>query len=218
MGRQRYFGNRAHGVIIIEETIAVADVVDGELITIGNKVFEFDSDSSVTGSNVAVDISGTPTAQAVRATLIAAINANKPSIPVTAVVGHTEPANTGVIIVEADAEGDAGNLVFTTTMATGTPASAIDGTGLLQGGENGASQKEWRHTRTVEAEDVTAAGMQFDTGLSSPRFAEAHVRTAAGATIAWDGLLTIDGREVRMDNSGAVDFAAGNVIVLICWE
>ncbi len=216
MGRQRYFGNRAHGVIIIEETVAVADVVDGELITIGNKVFEFDDDSSVSGSNVLVDMSGSPTAQAVRATLITAINANKPSIPVTAVVGHTEPALTGVIIIEADAEGTAGNQIFTTTMATGS--SAIDGTGLLQGGENGASQKEWRHDRAVEAEDLTAAGMQFDTGLTSPRFAIAQVRTAAGAIIAWDGLLTISGREVRMDNSGSVDFAVGNVVVVQCWE
>lgn len=216
MGRQRYFGNRAHGVIVISEAATIADVVDGEIITIGNKVFEFDDDASVSGSNVLVDMSGSPTAQAVRATLIAAINANKPSIPVSAVVGHTEPALTGVIIIEADAEGDAGNMVFTTTMATGT--SAIDGTGLLQGGENGASQKEWRHSRAVEAEDVTAAGMQFDTGLASPRFADAHFRTAAGTIIAWDGLLTIDGREVRMNNSGSVDFAAGDVVVVICWE
>lgn len=218
MGRQRYFGNRAHGVIIIEETAAVADVVDGEVIVLGNKTFEFDDDASVTGSNILVDMSGSPTAQAVRATLLALINANKGTIPVSAVVGHTEPANTGVIILEADAEGDAGLIVFTTTMATGAPASSIDGTGLLQGGENGSSQKEWRHCRAVEAEDVTAAGMQFDTGLDSPRFATAQFRTAAGAIIAWDGLLTVVGREVRLDNSGSVDFAATDVVVVQCWE
>ncbi len=217
MGRQRYFGNRSHGLIFISEAATVADVVDGEIITIGNKVFEYDvAGDGVAGSNVLVDATGTPTAAALRATLITAINANKPSIPVTAVVSHTEPALTGCIVIEADAEGDAGAIVFTTTMATGT--SAIDGGGTLQGGENGSSQKEWRHTRVVEAEDVLHAGMQWDTGLTSPRFTIVDVRTAAGAVIAWDGLLTIVGREVRMDNSGSIDWSAGDVVVVQCWE
>ena len=216
MGRQRYFGNRAQGVIFISETASVADVVDGEIITIGNKVFEFDDDAVVSGSNVLVDMSGSPTAAAVRATLIAAINANKPSIPVSAVVGFAEPALTGCIIIQADAEGDAGHIVFTTTMITGT--SAIDGLGLLQGGENGSSQKEWRACRIVEDEDVLVAGLQFDTGLDSPRFATAVVRDANGVEIAWDGELTRVGREVRMDNGGSVDWAAGHEVVVQCWE
>lgn len=217
MGRQRYFGNRAHGLIFISEAATVADVVDGEVIVIGNKTYEFDvAGDGVAGGNVLVDATGTPTAAALRATLIAAINANKPTIPVSAVVCFTEPALTGCIVIQADAEGDAGLLVFTTTMATGT--SAIDGTGLLQGGENGSSQKEWRHCRIVEAEDVLLAGMQFDTGLDSPRFSTAVVRDTNGVVVAWDGELTIVGREVRMDNSGSVDFEAAHSVVLECWE
>ncbi len=218
MGAQRYFGNRGHGVIIIQETASVADVVDGELIVIGSKTYEFDDDASVSGSNVLVDMSGSPTAPTVRATLIAAINANKPNIPVSAVVGFAEPANTGVIVIEADAEGIAGNMVFTTTMATGAPASSISGTGNLEYGENGSSQKEARGKWVVSAEDILAVGVQIDTGLSSPRFKQIDVITTAGVFKAWDGACTVVGRELRFDQSGSADLIEGDEIIWQCWE
>lgn len=217
MGAQRYFGNRAHGVIHIAETATVADVADGEIITIGTKIYEFDvAGDGVSGSNVLVLATGSPTAQELRATLLAAINANKPNIPVSAVVGFAEPALTGIIVVEADAEGIAGNMVFTTTMATGT--SSISGTGLLEYGENGSSQKESRGEWIVSAEDALAVGIQIDTGLSSPRFAQIDVMTTAGVFKAWDGALTIVGRELRFDNSGSVDWIEGDKLVWQCWE
>lgn len=217
MGAQRYFGNRAHGVIHLSETATVADVADGEIITIGSKIYEFDvTGDGVSGSNVLVLATGSPTAQTLRATLLAAINANKPNIPVSAVVGFAEPALTGIIVIEADAEGIAGNMVFTTTMATGT--SSISGTGNLEYGENGSSQKEARGEWIVSDEDILAAGVQIDTGLSSPRFKQIDVITTAGVFKAWDGACTIVGRELRFDQAGTTDFIAGDKIIWQCWE
>ena len=215
MGRQRFFGNKGHGVIFISEAIGVADVVDGEVIVIGTKTYEFDDDASVGAGNILVDMSGAPDGATVEATLVAAINANKPSVPVTAVAHPGNPAVSGCVLISADARAGAGNMVFTTTMATGT--SAISGAGLLEFGEDGGSQVESRVEWVVSPEDVLATMIAIETGMNSPRFADATVRTAAGVVKAWDGALTVVGSQIRLA-IGAVAWAATDVVTVTYWE
>lgn len=60
-----------------QATYAISgNVSDGELVYIGNEIFEFDTNSSVTEGNIAVDVSGGATKAAAKTALIAAINAN----------------------------------------------------------------------------------------------------------------------------------------------
>ena len=42
--------------------------------------------------------------------------------------------------------------------------------------------------------------------------ANAFVRTAAGVSKAWDGSVSFTGNRVKLDNSGATDWAAGDVL------
>jgi hypothetical protein len=212
MGRQRFFGNKAHGLISIGGG-ATHDLADGDLITIGDVTYEIDEAADgVTGGNVAVDTSGDTTATQAAATLLGVINANKPSVPVTATA---HPGNADIVLIVADNRGGAGNMVFTATFAN---TSTISGSGLLQYGENGGSQIEARGQYDVEAEDVTATVVVIDTGLTSPRFPTVEIRDSAGDFKAWDGALSVVGGQLRLDASGTTDLAAGDTIVWGAWE
>ena len=76
MGRVRFFGIKASGAI----RMANNTLVDGETIVIGGKVYEWDDDVAVAPGSVLVTIGGNVAASI--ANLIAAINANKPVVPV----------------------------------------------------------------------------------------------------------------------------------------
>lgn len=213
MGRQRFFGNKAHAVIFVSGGAAY-DLVDTEVIVFLNKTYEWDvNGTGVTPGNVAVDVSGDTSAADAIATLVGVINGDKPSTPVTAAI-HPLFADCAVVI--ADNRGAAGNMVFTTTMVTGT--SSISGTGLMQYGENGGSQTEFRNDYTVEAEDISALGVVIDTGAQTPRFINVEVRTSVGAPKAYDGKVVVVGSEIHLDQTGAVDLVAGDIITWGCWE
>lgn len=94
-------------------TLTFAGVTsDGETVTIGTKVFEFDTDSSVGAGNIAVDVSaGASAAQSVTA-LVAAIVANAATLDFTAVDGAGD-----TVVVTWDYEGAAGNVASTETCA-----------------------------------------------------------------------------------------------------
>ena len=87
-------------------------VSDTETVTIGSDVYEFDADSSVTGGNIAVDVSGGVTAADAVTALVAAINASATEA-VTAVDG-----NANSVVVYTDASG------LTTDGTTTTCANA----------------------------------------------------------------------------------------------
>lgn len=213
MGRQRFFGNKAHGVIFISGGAAF-DILDTEVIVIGNKTYEWDvAGDGVVGGNVAVDISGDTSAADAIATLVGVINGDKPQTPVTAAI---HPLNADCAKIISDNRGAAGNQIFTTDMGTGT--SSISGTGLMQYGENGGSQTEQRNDYTVEFEDISALGVVIDTGAQTPRFPNIEVRSSAGAPIAWDGKVVVVGTELHLDQTGAVDLSEGDVITWGSWE
>lgn len=102
-------------------------VADGELVTIGEQTYEFDTDTDVTDGHIAVDVSGGATAADAVAALIAAITADGSSV-VSAVKG------TGTkVVVTAKVAGVAANAVTTTTTcvaatwAKATLGSGVDG-------------------------------------------------------------------------------------------
>lgn len=212
MGRQRFFGNKGHGVIFIGGA-ATHDLADGDIFQIGTKIYEIDelADGVVAG-NIAIDTSGDTTAAQAVATIVGVINANKPSVPVTALA---HPGDSDHILITADARAGAGNMVFTATFAN---TSTITGTGLLQFGEDGGSQVESRMDYIAEAEDVTATMIVIETGMNSPRFADVTVRTSAGVEVAYNGAVVVSGSQIRIDNSGTTDWAAGDVLTVTYWE
>lgn len=107
-------------------------VSDGETVTIGARVYEFDTDSSVTGGNIAVDVSGGATAAEAVTALVAAITADG-TATVTAVDGADD-----TVVVTAKIAGTAANATATTK----TCANASWGTVTLAGGVNGTVASE----------------------------------------------------------------------------
>lgn len=113
-------------------------VVDGETVSIGDDVYEFDTDSSVGEGHIAVDVSGGATASAAVTALTAAITASD-----TQGVGGVDGAGDTVALT-ADTAGAAGNAITTTT----TCANATFAAGTLLGG-------------------LDATYLTFDTGLAA---------------------------------------------------
>src|SRR5687768_1378332 len=145
MGLYLYNGSKAYGATRIGSH---GNLLDGEIITIGNKIFEWDDDAAVTPGRILVDIGAN--AIAAIANLVAAVNLNKPERPVTA---HVDPLDTAVARIIADDVGARGNMVFTTTMAHAS--NIIDAVaGLLKGGEDAITQTLHRNTHIVTALDV----------------------------------------------------------------
>jgi len=103
-------------------------VSDGETVTIGTDIYEFDTDAEVTEGNILVDVSGGATAADAVTALVAAIAANTGSL-VSAVDGTGDVVN-----VTAKTKGAAGNDIDSTeTCANGswgaaTLESGVDGT------------------------------------------------------------------------------------------
>lgn len=102
-------------------------VADGQTVTIGDDVYEFDTDSSVTEGNIAVDVYGGATAPAAVTALVAAITASD-----TMGVGAADGAGDTVVLT-ADTKGTAANSIATTETCT----NGSFGAATLTGGVNG---------------------------------------------------------------------------------
>jgi phage tail sheath gpL-like len=103
-------GNRSPNAAQAETNITFTDVpTDGEVVTIGDDVYEFDDDSNVSGDNIVVDISSVETADDAAVALADAIQ-NSGTVT-------NQGFNTGnFVTVIAPNAGPEGNLipVFTT--------------------------------------------------------------------------------------------------------
>ena len=106
-------------------------VSDGETVTIGTDVYEFDTDASVTSGNILVDVSGGATASAAVTALVAAITASD-----TVGVGAADGAGDTVELT-ADTKGTSANSFATTE----TCANASFGAATLTGGVDGTVGK-----------------------------------------------------------------------------
>lgn len=205
-GRLKFKGNKAVGSIHL-----TGQPSDGDIVTIGNKVFEFDSNASVTAGRVAVTIAGSAALTA--AALIAAINSNKPTVPVTAVIDPVNASGSRILLI-ADRVGANGNMVLTEAATNLT----VSGAGTMLGGENGSLQTPARGAYTVEDEDILADAISIPTGLTSPRFAQVTVRTALGLIKVPTWLLTISGANILLTFAGATDPVATDVVTWEAWE
>lgn len=206
MGKQRFLGLKAQGFAFFGGTT----FVDGEVCVIGNKTYEFDDDAAVEAGNVLVDISS-GTAALIAAAFLAAVNANKPTPGVTAVI---DPKSNVMVHLIADARGVGGNMAVTEDVADA--ASLV--VGSLAGGESGGTQTEARGSHTVVASEVTADNIMIETGLTSPRFVDVEIRTAAGVPKAHTAEITVSGSKIRINFAGATDPAATDVIFWNAWE
>lgn len=207
MGKQRFLGLKAQGYVYFGGDT----FVDGETIVVGTKTYELnDTEGDIVAGHVWVDRT-VSTAVAIAPKFLAAVNANKPTPGVTAVV---DPKAAVMIHLVADARGAAGNMTVSNTVAD-APSCV---TGDLIGGEAGGTQTEARGEYTVTAADILADNVIIETGLTSPRFKQVEVRTSVGVTKAHTAEVTITGSKIRMNFAGATDMVAGDVVSWECWE
>lgn len=115
-------GEAATGTLTFTSTTS-----DTETVTIGTRVYEFDTDSTVTSGNVSVDISGGNSASQSVTALVAAINGDSDAV----VYAHDGAGDT--VVVNAITPGTAGNSLASTQ----TCANATWGGATLSGGTDG---------------------------------------------------------------------------------
>ena len=193
--------NRARGGDLVGIAIVVltGQLADGDVLTIDGTTYEADDDASVTAGNVLVDITANASVADDYDDLAAAIKANQGddyraidgTTYLAAVARHGRPFDTaatvaaGVTVNEANPDAPADDV--------NVPVIA---------------------SRAAVAGEVTATFMAFALGRT-PTAVIAQVRTAAGAVKAYDGVIAIDGEVVTLDNAGAVDFAATDVVTIL---
>lgn len=107
-------------------------VSDGETVTIGGAVYEFDTDEETAKGNIAVDVSQGATASDAVTALVAAITANDDSV-VTAVDGDGD-----TVVVTAVVYGTEGNKIAVSTDAD----KAEWAKAILTGGVDGTVAKK----------------------------------------------------------------------------
>lgn len=70
-------------------------------------------------------------------------------------------------------------------------------------------------SHVVTAADVTAGTIDFDFHYTLPVHCLVQVQTAAGVVKAWDGAVAVSGNRVTVDNTGAADWAATDVVIVM---
>lgn len=209
MGRVENDGVIAVGAAIIG---AKANLADGEVIVLGSKTYEWnDTEGDVTAGRVWLDRTVGSNALAA-AELKDKINANPPSVPVLA---YIDPVNSTVVRIEAEGEGDRGNIAFTTTMSDPLNYIAASDDDTLSHGANAETRHAAEGSYLVTALDVDAGCIMIPTGLQAPTKRQIECWSATGLKKNLTTLCTFDsdGR-IKMDFDGATDPAEGDTI---CW-
>ncbi len=181
-----------------------ANVADGETVTIGNDVFEFDNNATYTAGRIQVVIPGLTPAQATPA-LVAAINNSSAHRLLAVQISVNE-----VLVVTRDDAGTVGALACSETMA-GANNQWANAT-LYAGGGPGTVQGMLQQ-RAANAQEVAIGSAHFWFPFTVAA-CQASVRTSAGVAKTWDGAVAISGQRVTMDNAGASDWAAGDILVV----
>ena len=178
-------------------------VVDENTLTVGGVVFEFDDDSTVTGTNTAVDIAtGTPSHATIADRLKTAINANATLSALGLVADDiiTVSSTNAKLILKATGTTVIGDITISKSGAPITLATAV-----------AAAEAVGYRAVVVKA---TSAGttMLISTGLDTVYDAVILVRTSAGVRKAYDGAVTIGNGFLYLDASGSTDIASTDVV------
>ena len=185
-----------------------SNVTDGETVTIGNEVYEIDTDpTTVVAGNILVNCSGGVTPVLAGATLVAAINANTQQ----GIVAKAITANEILIATKVGVAGRA--LACSETLAGANNAWAA---ALMYGGSDVFKAVQLQ-SRAANATEVALTAMRFDFPFN-PVSALVQVRTAAGALKTWGGTTTLTGDRVDLANTGATDWAATDVVTVFAGE
>lgn len=180
-----------------------SNVADGETITIGRDVFEMDTNAAVTAGNIAVNVNGNLTPTLAGPLIVAAIN-NSNTQKVVAV-----QIAVGVIGVYAN-EPLQGLAAIPCAETLAGANNAWDAAAMY-GGNAGVAPQTLLVQRAAIAAEVTEGNAYFFLPFTVVA-AIAFVRTAAGANKAWDGNVSFTSNRVKLDNAGATDWAAGDVL------
>lgn len=185
-----------------------AQPVDGDTVTVtvaGVAVtYEFDSGGGVGGGRVAVTI-GVDEA-ATTTNLRTAINAQQGGVLASAVHG-TDNRTVDLAVLTR------GSTFSLAESTAGVRLVVQDNAEEL----TAADRYLFPLARTVTAEDVTRGRVRIDTRLTAITTYLFRLRTSAtnNAEVAYNGTLTVTGGVIELDDDGATDLAAGNVIDLI---
>ncbi len=204
MGETIFPGRKSYGAIRIG---AYASLVNGDTITIGNKIYEFRTSGSASAGHVQVNVGGSGAATA--SALQAAIMANQPSVSIDA---YVDLVDSLVVRLEGHDHGTAGNVAFSASLTGAT--NIIDQTsGFLLGGTAAGNRHLDSDRYTVTAMDVTAGSIMIPTNLQSPKILSFQVFDATGVQKVCTGTVTVSNNRIKYAASGGTNPANTDVIV-----
>jgi len=183
-----------------------SNVADAETITIGRDVFEIDTNSAATAGNIAVNCAGNVTPTLAGPLVVAAINTYNTQRLVAVQIA------TGVIVVYS-VEQNQGHGAIPCAETLAGANNAWDAAAFY-GGNPGVAPQTLISQRAAVAAEVTEGNAYFMFPFTVVA-AFCMVRTAAGAVKTWDGITSFTGQRVKMDNAGASDWAAGDILVCL---
>lgn len=184
-----------------------SNVADTETFTIGTEVYEIDTAAApgaITAGRIRVDCNAGVTPAIASASIVAAINGNTKQGIIAVAISANE------ILIYTDPKSPARLLACTETLAGANNAWAA---AVMYGGGSEAAKGDQLVARAANAQEVAIGNAHFVFPFTVG-VAGASVRSAAGIPIAWNGAITISGNRVTLDNSGATDWAATDVLTV----
>jgi len=180
--------------------------IGGALTTLTGVAAAANEDQFTIGAN------GTTAAAALKN----AINAHSTiGLRLVATLAGTDAIGLRYVVVRTILAAD----IYAGTQVTCTVNDAGAGVVVARNTAIASGKYALRHVRyAVNAQDMFLAGgageVKFDLGFTTIVWAQVIVRTTAtnATQIAWAGKVVIAGGVVTVDNSGATDFAANNVL------
>lgn len=179
-------------------------VVDGETVTIGAEVYEFDDDATITPGNIAVDVTGDLSAVNALAKLTAAVNAFGRSA-----VSMIDLLDGSRALIRSLKTTDSDLATLVPLAETGT-LSAIDA--AVNNGKKAVPPRAF--SRSPTALEVTEGLMFWALDRASAEVV-VTVTDSAGVQKAYNGAKVLGANDIlTLDNSGTIDFAATDTVTV----
>lgn len=201
-------GQRAQNVLRLASAVS-----DAELVVIGPDTYEFDTAANpgtITAGNIRVNVVAAQTADAAATALVAAINASS-----TIGIGATKISSNEVLIFS----NVSGNFVYACT-ETLAGSNNVWAAAAMYGGEAKAARKWALVSRAVIAQEITIGNVHFCFPFIPTRVLVQVFSATFVPKATWVGAYTINATtgNVIIDNSGATDFIATDIITVFASE